>query len=329
MNEKIRRIRDRYESGFITESTRNTMMLEAIEQELEEEHYFTESFFKTIRDIKYNEDKLKRGEVNLCFVIGYSGGGKSTLSQGFTNSTIIDMDKVVMGFDKPKEYFSNLPKICQDFVNGPGKKYMMFAGAPKPKSFLDYDENITKDFIDFIINYANSHKSERFIAEGVWTFQFCEPQDFTRFAVFIKGTSALKAASWASKRGSNQATGKETKLDNLKYSFGRYTANAGLGLTRKLEKWQKYYGKLVNKEEKEKVKDEKADKKILAAVKHASPSEIKKLKNCCEKLKADKSSAEYKKAHGEILKFFGKNSTAEVINVTFGDQSANLRYYDK
>lgn len=39
-----------------------------------------EGIYYDDKDIYYNKDKFDRGEVNLCFIIGHSGSGKSTMA---------------------------------------------------------------------------------------------------------------------------------------------------------------------------------------------------------------------------------------------------------
>jgi adenylylsulfate kinase-like enzyme len=43
--------------------------------------YLDESLLLNEKDIYYNKDKFDSGEINLCFITGLSGSGKSTMSR--------------------------------------------------------------------------------------------------------------------------------------------------------------------------------------------------------------------------------------------------------
>lgn len=43
--------------------------------------YLDESLLINEKDIYYNKDKFDSGEINLCFITGLSGSGKSTMSR--------------------------------------------------------------------------------------------------------------------------------------------------------------------------------------------------------------------------------------------------------
>lgn len=236
-----------------------------------------ESVFKTAEDILWNKEAFESGKINLLFIVGYSGSGKSTLSRG-VKATVIEMDRVVLAYDKPREYFESLPKPAYEFCKGPGRKYYRaFSGEYRDEEKSDiafhydkshsrtgltfsYDSQVSKDFITWIIAYSSTHKKEKFVAEGVWCFLYCTPQLLEPYAVYIRGTSMLKSAYRASKRGSNQATGKESKLQRIKYAIGRFVDNGGTAITRRLEKFQKYFGDKIKAAE-EKSKKEKDKKK--------------------------------------------------------------------
>ena len=41
---------------------------------------YNEAYIKNIKDIYYNKDQFDSGEINLCFITGHSGSGKSTMA---------------------------------------------------------------------------------------------------------------------------------------------------------------------------------------------------------------------------------------------------------
>ena len=42
--------------------------------------FLNEKYLFNEPDIYYNRDKFESGEINLCFITGQSGGGKSTMA---------------------------------------------------------------------------------------------------------------------------------------------------------------------------------------------------------------------------------------------------------
>ena len=52
------------------------------------ESYTQEGYIKDTKDIYYNKDKFDSGEVNLCFITGLSGSGKSTMGRSMSSKNI-------------------------------------------------------------------------------------------------------------------------------------------------------------------------------------------------------------------------------------------------
>ena len=84
-----------------------------------------EAILKDEPDIYYNKDKFDSDEINLCFITGFSGSGKSTMAQGMEskNIEIYELDDVtnISAFsdDNLKEYGD----LIYLYFKGPGKKY--------------------------------------------------------------------------------------------------------------------------------------------------------------------------------------------------------------
>jgi len=139
---------------------------------------FDESTFISDKDLVWNFDKWKRGDINLLFICGYSGGGKSTLSRILAkkyNCPLSEMD--MENQEIKKTYHAELSQY------GPGGTF----GNPKKMEFI-----LNK----YIERYGN--KGRRII-EGV---QLASVDfDFIKdYAVIFKGTSAVTASMRAWKR---------------------------------------------------------------------------------------------------------------------------------
>ena len=173
-----------------------------------ESYLINEAMLKSAKDIYHNKNKFKSGETNLCFITGLSGSGKSSMGtamvKGAKNIEHYDMDDIV--FNKQNHdmnYYKNYGDLVYKFFSGPGQKY--FVTFKEIKSSLNtsedkYRDEVTNAFVDFAISYARSHKSTKFIVEGVWLYRYVSPNKLKDYAVCIKGTSAATSMMRAAKR---------------------------------------------------------------------------------------------------------------------------------
>lgn len=220
-----------------------------LEEKADIDEYLTETIFKNVDDIKYNKEKFDSGEINLCFITGFSGSGKSTLGaylQKEKNIEHYDMDKVMYQYNVPDESLKEQGNMFEAFFKGPGKKYREMIPEIKKnqkdsKYWDKYTCELTKDFVKYAMQYANSHKNTKFVCEGVWLYRFIDPALLKNYAVFIKGTSATTSSYRAIKR--DYALDKEAK------GKGKATKNAiaksGRDL-RKMAQAEKGLSKYIN-----------------------------------------------------------------------------------
>lgn len=165
-----------------------------------------EGFYKSDPDIYYNKDKLDNRLVNLCFVTGLGGSGKSTLAveleSKIPNSEHVEMDEVVFNFrtNDINQFHSSL---IRDFFKTPiSRKYRK--SKEELFSNKNYLASITTDFINFAIQYSNKYKNKLFIIDGVYIYQFIDPDMIRDYAIFIKGTSAIISANRAATRDADK-----------------------------------------------------------------------------------------------------------------------------
>lgn len=171
--------------------------------------YLEERMIANMKDIYYNKDKFDSGEINLCFITGHSGSGKSTMGRNMAGDKIehYELDDVVT--NKMQFSMSNFKEygdLIYSFFNGSGKKYYYTkedVDNGSVKSVGDkYEELLIKDFISYSMKYAKSHKDTKFVVEGLWLLDFIEPSELKDYAVYIKGTSLLVSTIRAANRDS-------------------------------------------------------------------------------------------------------------------------------
>lgn len=85
-----------------------------------------ESVIKNQEDIYYNKEKFDSGEINLCFITGHSGSGKSTMGRDMQQHGIEHYELDDLMFIKDHFTMANLKEyggLIYSFFDGPGKKY--------------------------------------------------------------------------------------------------------------------------------------------------------------------------------------------------------------
>lgn len=206
-----------------------------------------ESVLKDEEDIFYNRIKFENGDTNLLFIVGYSGGGKSTMSgaQKKAMREVVDMDQIVLNMSKDDEFFKNLGTFAYQFVTGPGKKYRCEGNETvetlKKMDVVSYRPKISKDLFKFATKYASSHKTTKLIMEGVWIYRYVEPSEAKTYAVYIKGTSLKTATQRALKRDRANGTDGKNPVTRGLHTVGKLFLGSGDAISSALSKWQKYY----------------------------------------------------------------------------------------
>ena len=174
---------------------------------IQEKHIFNEE------DIYYNKDKFDSGEINLGFITGHSGSGKSTMAQKLadkdSNIEYYQLDDVMYNkYEFTMEQLKEYGDLIYSFFKGLGKKYYYTEeeakeGKVKPIEG-DYDLQLTKDFVEYSIKYTKSHKNTKYVIEGIGLAMYIEPSILKEFAVYIKGTSAITSTFRAAKRDAKE-----------------------------------------------------------------------------------------------------------------------------
>ena len=269
---------DKYENiaaaerlGFnarIFDKTRGLMNVMLLPDRMQDVRVY-ESYLINEKDIYYNKDKFDSGEINLCFITGHSGSGKSTMGLNATKGKEDKVDTYCLddlqwswkfSDDNLKEYGD----LIYSFFKGSGKKYRIPYRIKKNgklcgltgddvnqwykdngfESLTKYVDQATNAFVDYSIKYANSHKNKKYIIEGIQLFLFIEPKKLENYAVYIKGTSALISTIRGVKRDS---LGPTHIVDNMSMFFARMKDALGVnGFESRINKYRKFFkGKVI------------------------------------------------------------------------------------
>ena len=203
------------------------------------------------KDIYHNKDKFDSGEINLCFITGHSGSGKSTMGKSLSNkdnTEYFELDDVVANYNFSDDNLKEYGDLIYSFFKSSGKPYRFtsrkeFEDTDFKDRYKDYDIKITKAFIDHSIKYAKSHQNKKYVIEGVELFWCIEPKYVEDYAVYIKGTSALKSMHRAAKRDQDPGV-----LGYLDLFFDLNRLKTYRIYEKDLNKWYSYYSKLDKEE---------------------------------------------------------------------------------
>ena len=259
----------------------------------------TESYIINEKDIYYNKDKFDSGEINLCFITGHSGSGKSTMGNTMANDRVehYDLDDVIA--NKIHFTMSNLKQygdLIYSFFSGSGKKYFYTSDDVKSGKVKEiegfYEKQLIDDFITYAMMYAASDKSKKFVLEGIWLYEFVEPSRLKNYAVYIKGTSALISTIRAASRDSKEEyPDKKDRIKRFKSWWGRFkvlfcggvgSKDNAFAIERKIKKYRTYFSKL--EKNKAVTESKKCDDGYNRKFKLSSLKKVKITKQLCDKL---------------------------------------------
>ena len=246
-----------YQSYYLEKNVNYFIKSSMLENADRNEEYLREYYIKNDQDIYYNKDKFDNGEINLCFISGHMGSGKTTLTGELfgENMESVCLDALIENYC----FTDELIKKCSSLVYSFFKKYPKYRVKSLDEALNDdntYIESIIKSFVDFSIDYAKNNKDKKFIIEGVWIVDFINPQKLKDYAVYIKGTSALISTIRAYKRDLNNNY--EGKIKNALPDFIKYLwldTKTTIEFEKKLKTYRKFFSKLAFTESTESTDD--------------------------------------------------------------------------
>lgn len=219
------------------------------------DNYFHEGYVMNEKDIYYNKDKFDSGEINLCFITGHSGSGKSTMGKSMKSDdidycdldTVVDLWYMYLSHDNLSQY----GPLIHSFFTGKGKKYLHNSKEELTKnpysdiSKENFGTGIIQDFIKHAKSYAKSHTDKKFVIDGVWLYSCIKPNELDDYTVYIKGTSVTISRIRAAKRDSQNAG---NKIDIMK-SFIKNISNISRWKyfiidEKMIKSWRNHFSKL-------------------------------------------------------------------------------------
>lgn len=259
-------------SGVVFTSIGDIKTIDDIQNKVRPFGYVEEGYIKSEKDIYYNKDKFDSGMINLCFILGHSGSGKTTMAFDHTKGNEDKVDMYCLDdLFCIKDHFTmaNLKEygdLIYQFFNGPGKKYYITWEELKDSNIpgSEYEDKLYPEFVNFAKSYAKSHKDKKYIIEGVWLMEhgenkqpYFQPEEFKDYAFYIKGTSMLTSKFRAAKRDVQDIEDKSrseiikdfSKIFFKKWKF--YTTDE-----KSLKKFRDYFSKLTPVNEHVTKKDE-------------------------------------------------------------------------
>lgn len=220
----------------------------------------TENKIINDKDIYYNKDKFDSGEINLCFITGHSGSGKSSMGRDMESNRIehYDLDDVISNWNFSDSNLKEYGDLIYSFFKGSGKKYRYTSRKDwdndsiwdNKDEYKDaYEISIIKDFIKYTKSYANSHKNIKFVIEGVWIFHFIDPKEIDKYAVYIKGTSQAISSIRAAKRDSDGNNKFKKSIDFTKQIVSPLRTKNYIRDEQKVVKFRNYFKDKIKKQE--------------------------------------------------------------------------------
>lgn len=204
-------------------------------------------------DIYYNKNKFDSGEINLCFITGLSGSGKSTMGRDMQSHGIehYDMDDLQVIADHFT--LNDLKKygdLIYSYFTGEGKKFYKTLKELKDEQIpeSEYEDKLFPGFVHYAMKYAKAHKDKKFVLEGVWLFQkkWFTPEEFKDYAFYIKGTSMIISHIREAKRDSKDAGSKFKQglafVSCMTKNWKWYIIDEG-----QVNKFRKYFENLMTK----------------------------------------------------------------------------------
>ena len=196
---------------------------------LSKESSIEEGFLKSDKDIYYNKDKFDSGEINLCFITGLSGSGKSTMGRNMTSDKVehYEMDDVICNDNFSDDNLKEYGGLISSFFKGSGKSFRLVRNDNKHNDFVfnnhkNYEKEITQAFVKHAISYCKSHTNIKYVCDGIWIFMFIKPSQLKDCAVYIKGTSSIKSGYRALKRDIDEdKRNKMTTIQIFRHEFKR------------------------------------------------------------------------------------------------------------
>lgn len=221
-----------------------------------------EKYIMNEDDIYYNKDKFDSGEINLCFITGHSGSGKSTMGRNMQFNNVEHYELDDLQFIKDHFTMQNLKEygdLIYSYFNGQGKRFYVTYQELKDNNTpgSEYEDILFKDFVHYAMKYAKAHKNKKYVIEGVWLYcdddngtPWFTPEEFKDYAFYIKGTSLLISSHRAALRDAKEEA--HNIKEEIKFylnNFWRRKWKLYFMDEKTLNKFRKYFSNLMQTNE--------------------------------------------------------------------------------
>lgn len=162
-------------------------------------------------DIYHNIEDWESGESNVLWVTGLSGSGKSTISKEISGNNIEHVELDNLQRAKMDNWDHTGSTLMDDYIKSKGGLTNIFSYVNDldEVTWKDIVSNETdcpkqfNDFFEYIIKYANTHKTKRFVIEGV-QIAMCAKDTMiakiSKYPVILKMNGPLKTEFRREKR---------------------------------------------------------------------------------------------------------------------------------
>ena len=241
--------------------------------ELKNKQSITEGKVFDSNSIFYNKTKWDKGTINLCFVTGHSGSGKSTYAHNLEKRDgtveVYELDDVVCVDHFSDDNLNEYGDLISSFFKKNSKyripfkveDYKAWETENGFSNHIDYCKKVVSEFIKYSIQFSKTH-SKRYIIEGVQILSFTEPELYKNYSIYILGTSALKSYI---RSGFRDIKSRNDSLKRLVSSFKEDKKDYKY-YEEMLSKFRKYYKPLQEKIDKA---EDKAFNELMSMVGYA------------------------------------------------------------
>ena len=188
-----------------------------------------ESYFINKEDFKYNVKEFNDWDINLIFITGFTGNGKTKTAMHYAkepDTQLYELDDLInCNMFTKIEQVKKYGEVFYDyFTTDPDGKNIWNNRNKDPKDSDKFIQKATISFVKFIMDYADHHKKKRFVVEGANLYKLIHPKYLQDYAVIVKGTNGFKSA-YSTARDYNNGGNLGKTLADFTYDDKSYNSN--------------------------------------------------------------------------------------------------------
>ena len=188
-----------------------------------------ESYFINKEDFKYNVKEFNDWDINLIFITGFTGNGKTKTAMHYAkepDTQLYELDDLInCNMFTKIEQVKKYGEVFYDyFTTDPDGKNIWNNRNKDPKDSDKFIQKATISFVKFIMDYADHHKKKRFVVEGANLYKLIHPKYLQDYAVIVKGTNGFKSA-YSTAKDYNNGGNLGNTLADFTYDDKSYSGN--------------------------------------------------------------------------------------------------------